>query len=257
MHVEMALGDPLYVSQMAFATPLRSTSIVERLRAIKQSAMAETEWNKVRRTFLLYCFAQDRIFVRVPRDPMFEGQRMLRKDLSGRWTGGANQDGNDARRPAPAHSENQRSHVTAVVKWFDTVKGFGFIDAGLEADVFLHMNTLQRAGIQGVALGDVVVCDVGAGKEGKLQVIQVHSVEAAQRDRTDGGDLVPGEVLFYNPQKGFGFVRAAGFDEDIYISAALLQAAGVVQIDQGKSVRLIVGENIRGRGRAAKFLELA
>jgi cold shock CspA family protein len=257
MHVEMALGDPLYVSQMAFATPLRSASVVERLRTIKQGSMAEAEWDKVRRIFLLYCFAQDRTFLRVPRDAMFDGQRMLRRDLSGRWVGsGLGHDGDDTRLVAPAPSDNQRSHVTGVVKWFDPVKGFGFIDAGLGTDVFLHVNALHRAGIQTIALGDVVVCDVGPGKEGKPQVIQVHSVEPAQKEMRDEAELVPGEVLFYNPQKGFGFARAAGFDEDIYISAALLQAAGVSEIDPGRTVRLLVGENVRGRGRAAKFLEL-
>jgi cold shock CspA family protein len=257
MHVEMAVSDPLYVSQMAFATPLRSASVVERLRGIKQGQKAEAEWEKVRKTFLLYCFAQDRTYMRVPRDAMFAGQHALRKDLSVRWAGGGVAEPDQAVLVKPDIPDATRSHVRGVVKWFDPVKGFGFVDAGLGADAFLHVATIQRAGFQTLGLGDYVVCDVGPGKDGKAQVIHVHSVEPVEPVDRGGDQLVPGEILFYNPQKGFGFVRAEGFEEDVYISAAILQGAGLSEIGTGSPVRLAVSEYIRGRGRSARFLELA
>lgn len=257
MHFEMALSDPIYTSQMAFSTALRSPSVVERLRALKKLKMANPEWAEVRRVFALYCFAQDRTFVRMPRDAMFEGQRMFRKDFRTAWVGGA-PDGVDldaSLAAVPKHVE--RSHVRATLKWYDAVKGFGFLDAGVGQDVFLHASTVSRAGIEAVAEGDVFVCDVAPGKEGRPQAIHVHSWEPAAREPTDSAQLVAGEVLFYNAQKGFGFVRAAGFAEDIYISAGLLQQAGVSGLDQGSTVLMAVGDNIPGRGRAAKSLRLS
>lgn len=256
MHVEMALNDPLYLSQMAFAAPIRSASVVERLREIKQGKMSEREWDEVRRVFALYCFAQDRTFLRVPRDPMFDGQRVLRKDINSRWVGAGVTQETDEAGTSVGPKESLHSHLTGEVKWFDPVKGFGFIDAGLSADVFLHINTLQRAGIQSIAIGDMVVCDVGPGKDGKPQAISVHSMEAGREPVQPGGKAVAGEVLFYNAQKGFGFIRAEGVAEDVYFSASLLQAAGKAEIATSQAVRLEVSDYIRGRGRSATSLEI-
>lgn len=261
MHFEMALSDPIYVSQMAFATPMRSMSVVDRLRAIKQDKMANAEWTKVRRIFLLYCFAEDRKFMRVPRDSMFQGQRQFRRDLVTRWVGGSSpaEDDPDTANSIAGFDQRFQSHVSAKVKWFDPVKGFGFLDAGLGADVFLHINAIRRVGVSTIAAGDIVVCDIGAGREGRPQAIHVHSLESGQRPELGGpkSDLVDAEVLFYNPQKGYGFVKALGFREDVYVSANVLQQAGIGSLGQGDPVRVSVSEEVHGRGRSVQYIETA
>jgi hypothetical protein len=77
MHYEMALSDSIYVGQMAFASPLRAPSVVDRLRDLKRGKMGVPEWNEVRRVFILYCLAQDRTFARIPRDDIYNGQARL------------------------------------------------------------------------------------------------------------------------------------------------------------------------------------
>ncbi len=50
---------------------------------------------------------------------------------------------------------------TGTVKWFDEIKGYGFIqpdDGG--KDVFVHISAVQQAGLRGLAEGQKVTFDV-------------------------------------------------------------------------------------------------
>lgn len=61
--------------------------------------------------------------------------------------------------------------VSGTVKWFDQVRGFGFVtpdDGG--QDVFLHSSVLQRAGKQDVQQGEKVALDVRDGQRGRQAV---------------------------------------------------------------------------------------
>ena len=61
--------------------------------------------------------------------------------------------------------------VNGTVKWFDQVRGFGFVtpdDGG--QDVFLHSSVLQRAGVTDVQQGQKVALDVRDGQRGRQAV---------------------------------------------------------------------------------------
>ena len=82
-----------------------------------------------------------------------------RRDFGGGGGGG----GGDAGGPSYA--------VNGTVKWFDQVRGFGFVtpdDGG--QDVFLHSSVLQRAGKQDVQQGEKVALDVRDGQRGRQAV---------------------------------------------------------------------------------------
>ena len=58
--------------------------------------------------------------------------------------------------------------ATGTVKWFNSTKGFGFIEPeGGKRDVFVHISAVERAGLTGLADGQKVTFDVEAGRDGR------------------------------------------------------------------------------------------
>lgn len=87
----------------------------------------------------------------------------------------------------PSLASAARTHVQvnptsgyeiAIVKWFNRVKGFGFLTRGEGTeDIFLHMETVRRYGMTELKPGDSVLVRYGDGAKG-LMAAEVRPLEA-------------------------------------------------------------------------------
>jgi CspA family cold shock protein len=56
--------------------------------------------------------------------------------------------------------------ITGTVKWFNDSKGFGFIDCGLEKEVFVHFSSIISDGHKTLKEGQKVSLEIAQGKKG-------------------------------------------------------------------------------------------
>ncbi|MFW2588783.1 cold-shock protein [Sagittula sp. SSi028] len=59
--------------------------------------------------------------------------------------------------------------ATGTVKWFNTTKGYGFIqpDEGGK-DVFVHISAVERSGLTGLADNQKIQYELREGRDGKV-----------------------------------------------------------------------------------------
>lgn len=139
--------------------------------------------------------------------------------------------------------------VQAIVKWFDTKKGFGFVSPSESStDAFLHVTVLERAGLKSLLPGATVTCLLTRGDKG-MQVTEIVDIDTSTADLpTPGvdGEETEAEVKFYRSDKGYGFAVADALDKDVFIGASTLQKSGIGSLVPGQRIRLMYEAGDRG-----------
>ncbi len=186
------------------------------------------------------------------------------------------------RPPMQAPMASTGPEATAVVKWFNAEKGFGFVemtDGG--GDVFIHASVLARTGVTSVNPGATLKVRTGQGQKGPqvTEVIEVDESTAGsapppRAPRAPSGDSFggggvgsaggfsgarrgfdapaasgpeqQGTVKWYNVSKGFGFIAPEDGGKDVFVHASALRRAGLTELAEGQRVTIQITQGQKG-----------
>ena len=182
--------------------------------------------------------------------------------------------GNEQMAAGPDGPAASGGEVRAIVKWFHTDKGYGFLEReDGSGDLFCHMTVVEASGRDALPQGATVTCDVVQGDRGP-QVSRILSVEAPtggsgpvdrgrafeprypgpQSDDPRPADMeLSGAVKFFDPARGFGFVVPDDGGPEVFVHSTVLFRSGMTDLAPGQRV-LVQAESVP-RGLQATRIE--
>jgi CspA family cold shock protein len=159
----------------------------------------------------------------------------------------------------------------AKVKWFNGEKGFGFVElTDGSGEAFLHISVVEGAGHNALEPGTTLTVRVGQGTKGP-QITEITAVDASTAEQPRGGarpgggarpaggpprdraferaagpaEEVDGQVKWYDPKKGFGFVAVEG-SKDVFIHRSVLVREGINELAEGQRIHMKVVPGAKG-----------
>lgn len=159
----------------------------------------------------------------------------------------------------------QTKKIEGALRWFDHVRGYGFIvPNGGGDDILLHNEVLRDFG-QGARLkpGSVLSCEIMKSPKGLMatKILKVldsvghlaedfshdsqHLSEQIQRP-IDDSQFKVAIVKWYDERKGYGFSITHDDDHDVMLSRQILRRCGIRSLYPGDKIRITIDNTPRG-----------
>ena len=154
--------------------------------------------------------------------------------------------------------------VRGHVKWYDAVKGYGFVvpDGG-GPDIMVHASCVRAFGKMALAEGARVQLLASQGERGlnAQELLEVEEPEIAASapgfsedtrpteflgPDVEVGPLVPARVKWFDKQKGFGFVNIFGRTEDVFVHMETVRRCGFQDLASGEGMAVRTFRGPRG-----------
>lgn len=143
--------------------------------------------------------------------------------------------------------------ISGTAKWFDTVKGYGFIvplqsDGPMpNTDIMLHVSCLRDFGETMIDEGAHITCRVVRREKG-WQVLDIEDMDRPRLSPQAEEPLVFETVIvkWFNIAKGFGFVNRPENSEDIFLHISVLRKVGIESVDTGQILYAIISKGQKG-----------
>lgn len=151
--------------------------------------------------------------------------------------------------------------VTGQVKWFDPVKGFGFVVADEGGpDILLHANVLRNFGQSSIAESATVELVLQETARG-VQATEILSItppagapaktladfEELSDEDIEKHPLTPARVKWFDKSKGFGFANIFGNSDDVFVHVEVLRRSGLSELQLGEALAIRVMDGKRGK----------
>ena len=161
--------------------------------------------------------------------------------------------------PSPENGEVV-IQIAGRIKWFDSVKGYGFIKPSdtVQGDILLHQSCVRQSGFKLAQEGARVVCDAVQRAKG-FQAVRVleldNSTAIASADpirdaryiAQPKGPAFEATVKWFNRGKGYGFVSRDPNSPDVFVHMETLRRSGIRELFPGQKVKVRAGDGPKGQ----------